>query len=53
MSQKTILHITFRKKIAIWPGIIQKPVNAGSRGIGMKTAKLGVGYRPHHKSYKQ
>jgi len=41
-----------RKKKAIaglWPGIIQQPVNAlaGSRRIGMKTARPGVDYSSH------
>jgi len=27
------------KKKAIWPGIIQQPVNAGSRRTGVKTPK--------------
>jgi len=31
-----------RKKKAICPGIIQQPANAGSRRIGVKTAKPGV-----------
>jgi len=37
------------KKEAIWPGIIQQPVsnNAGSRRIGLKTARHGVDYRQH------
>jgi len=37
-----------RKKNAIWPGIIQQPVNAGSRRIGVKTVKPGLDYRPHY-----
>jgi len=36
-----------RKKKAVWPGIIQQPVNAVSRRIGVKTARSGIGYRPH------
>jgi len=31
-----------RKKNAIWPGIIQKPVNAGSHRIGVKTRLQGL-----------
>jgi len=33
-------------KNAIWPGNIQQPVNAlaGSRRVGMKTARPGVDY---------
>jgi len=33
----------------LWPGIIQQPVNAlaGSRRIGMKTARPGVDYSSH------
>jgi len=34
--------VGLRKNGAIWPGIIQQPVNAGSRRIGVKTARLGV-----------
>jgi len=37
-------------KKAIWPSIIQQPVNASSRRIGVKTARPGVHYRPHQKS---
>jgi len=29
----------FKKQKAIWPGIIQHPVNAGSRKISMKTTR--------------
>jgi len=36
-----------RKEKAIWPAIIQQPVNAGSRKLGVKTAKPRVDYRPH------
>jgi len=36
-----------RKEKADWLGINQQPVNAGSRWIGVKTAKPGVDYRPH------
>jgi len=38
-----------RKKKAIWPGIIRQPVNAlaGSRRIGMTTARPGVDYSSH------
>jgi len=36
-----------RKKNAIWLDIIQQPVNAGSRRIGVKTARPGVDYRRH------
>jgi len=36
-----------RKKKAIWPGITQQPVNAGSRRISVKTARPGADYRPH------
>jgi len=43
MSQYNFL----RRKKAIWPGIIQQPVNAGSRRMGVKTARPGVDYRPH------
>ena len=32
-----------RKKTAAWPDIIQQPVNASSRRIGVKTARLDVG----------
>jgi len=41
-----ISHVQEGKK-ALWPGIIQQPVNAGSRRIGAKTAMPGVDYRPH------
>jgi len=39
----------FKKQKAIWPGIIQQPVNAfaGSRKIGVKTARPGVDYSSH------
>jgi len=37
----------FTKKKVICPGIIQQPVNARSRRIGVKTARPGVDYRPH------
>jgi len=40
----------FKKEKTIWPGIIQQPVNAGSRRTGVKTAKSDVDYRPHLKS---
>jgi len=42
-----MLQIMLRKRKAIWPGIIQQPVNAGSRRIGEKTSKPGVDNRPH------
>jgi len=32
----------FKKEKAIWPSTIQQPVNAGSRSIGMKTARPGT-----------
>jgi len=35
---------------AIWPGRLSpntEPVNAGSQGIGMKTARPGVDFRIH------
>ena len=35
----------FKKENAIWPGIIQQPVNAGSHGIIVKTARPGVDFR--------
>jgi len=41
MSQNT------EKKKAIWPGIIEHAVNAGSRRIGVKSARPSVDYRPH------
>jgi len=37
----------FEKEKPIWPGIIQQPVSAGSRRIGVKTVRPGVDYRPH------
>jgi len=30
-----------------WPGIVQLPVNTGSRKLGVKTAGPSVNYRPH------
>jgi len=38
-----------RKTKAIWPGIIKQPVNAlaGSRRIGVKTARPGADYNSH------
>ena len=36
-----------RKKKAIWRSIIQQPVNAGSRRVGVNSARPGVDYRPH------
>jgi len=49
MSQNNNFACHERKKLATWPGIIQQPVNAGSRRnrMGVKTAKPGVDYRPH------
>jgi len=41
-----ILHIVFKTKKANWPGIVQQPVNAGSRVVAVKTAKPSVDYRP-------
>jgi len=39
-----------KTKKANWPGIVQRPVNAGSRKLGVKTARPNVDYyRPHLK----
>jgi len=48
LQNKFAYHV-LRKKKAIWPGIIQQPVNAlaGSRRIGVKTARPGVDYSSH------
>jgi len=34
-------------KKAIWPGVVQRPVNASSRKLGVKTARPSEDYRPH------
>jgi len=47
VSQNYNFAYHLRKKKAIWPGIIQRPANAGSHRIGVKTAKPGVDYSSH------
>jgi len=40
----------FKNENAIWPSIIQQPVNADSRRIAVKSARPGVDCRPHQRS---
>jgi len=48
MSKKQQFCIScLRKKKAIWPDIIQQPVNAGTGRTGVKTAKPLADDRPH------
>jgi len=48
MSQnENFAYQVFSMKKAIWPAILQQPVNASSRRIGMKTARPNVDFRPH------
>jgi len=42
MSQNNNFSYHVLRKKAIWPGIIQQPVNAGSRRISVKTTRPGV-----------
>jgi len=46
VSQNNNFAYHLRNKKVNWPDIIQQPVNAASRRIGMKTARPGVDYRP-------
>jgi len=39
------LRIVFKTKKAIWPGIVQQPVNAGSRKLGVMAKEPSVDYR--------